>query len=225
MATNGTKLSFAFSGSVGAGPSRPSGQMSNMDLLMSKAKAPKVAAAPRKPVLGDDEDDLRLPSGSKTAASAKRPPRLEEIDDTSPPAGPSRVAISRAERRRQEEALRIDQSVFDYDGVYDGMKAAERKLDEVKKKDDVERKPKCVTTVFSVLDLTSRYIEAFLASAQTRKLDKLRAEEKMLQLEREKEGDEFQDKEKFVTEAYKKQMEDVRKAEEEERVREGGSKS
>jgi hypothetical protein len=43
----------------------------------------------------------------------------------------------------------------------------------------------------------------------------------MLQHERDKEGEEFADKEKFVTGAYKKQMEEVRKAEEEERLKEG----
>jgi len=60
-----------------------------------------------------------------------------------------------------------------------------------------------------------------LAAAATRKLDHLRAEEKMMQREREAEGDEFKDKEVFVTQAYKDQMEEVRKAEEEEKRREG----
>jgi coiled-coil domain-containing protein 55 len=60
-----------------------------------------------------------------------------------------------------------------------------------------------------------------LTSAATRKLDHLRAEEKMMQREREAEGDMFKDKESFVTQAYKDQMEEVRKAEEEEKKREG----
>lgn len=45
----------------------------------------------------------------------------------------------------------------------------------------------------------------------------------MLQRERELEGDEFADKEAFVTQAYKDQMAEVRRAEEEERQREGSS--
>ncbi len=49
----------------------------------------------------------------------------------------------------------------------------------------------------------------------------MRAEEKMIQREREAEGDEFRDKETFVTQAYRDQMAEVRKAEEEERAREG----
>ena len=54
-----------------------------------------------------------------------------------------------------------------------------------------------------------------------RKLDHLRAEEKMIQRERELEGDEFKDKDAFVTQAYMDQMAELRQAEEEERQRDG----
>jgi coiled-coil domain-containing protein 55 len=69
--------------------------------------------------------------------------------------------------------------------------------------------------------LKPKYISGLLTSAATRRLDHLRAEEKMIQREREAEGDEFRDKETFVTQAYKDQMAEVRRAEEEERKREG----
>jgi len=65
-----------------------------------------------------------------------------------------------------------------------------------------------------------KYINSLLTSAATRKLDHLRAEEKMMQREREAEGDLYKDKESFVTQAYKDQMEEVRIAEEEEKKRE-----
>ena len=45
----------------------------------------------------------------------------------------------------------------------------------------------------------------------------------MIQRERETEGDEFADKDKFVTQAYKDQMAEVRRAEAEEKKREGSS--
>ncbi|KAJ3909332.1 coiled-coil domain-containing protein 55-domain containing protein [Lentinula edodes] len=61
-----------------------------------------------------------------------------------------------------------------------------------------------------------KYIHGLLTAAATRRLDRLRAEEKMMQREWELEGDEFEDKEAFATQAYKDQMEEVRKAEEEE---------
>ena len=59
-----------------------------------------------------------------------------------------------------------------------------------------------------------KYISGLLQSAATRRLDHLRAEEKMIQREREMEGDEFKDKESFVTQAYKDQMVELRQAEE-----------
>jgi len=65
-----------------------------------------------------------------------------------------------------------------------------------------------------------KYISGLLTSAATRRLDHLRAEEKMIQREREAEGDEFRDKEAFVTQAYKDQMAEVRKAEEDEKRQE-----
>lgn len=189
---------------------------SNMELLLAKAKGGPAKSA--KPKLAfddeDDEDDapdtLGGPSSSggglKSKAKGKGKPNLHEPPERKP-AAEKPVLLSRAERKAQEAALALDASVFDYDGVYDTMKAAERKVEAAKAASEDKTKPK--------------YIESFLAAAQTRKLDRLRAEEKMLQREREKEGDEFEDKEKFVTEAYKKQMEEVRQAEEEERVREG----
>jgi len=64
-------------------------------------------------------------------------------------------------------------------------------------------------------------MENLLTSAAVRKIDYVRAEEKLIQREREAEGDEFADKDKFVTQAYKDQMEAVRLAEEEEKRKEG----
>jgi len=181
--------------------------MSNMERLMAQAKSAKkpssTATKPAAALFGEDDenDDHLLPPGN-LAGPSKRPTAKPSTG-----AGPSKPNLGRTAQKQQAEALKLDASVFDYDGVYDSLKAAERKRDEAKKMESDERKPK--------------YIEAFLASAQTRRLDKLRAEEKMLQLERDKEGDEFADKDKFVTDAYKRQMEEVRKAEQEEKERDG----
>lgn len=60
-----------------------------------------------------------------------------------------------------------------------------------------------------------------LAATEQRKRDFLIAQEKKYKKEREQEGEEFADKEKFVTSSYKRQQEELRKAEEEERLREG----
>src|SRR6266699_3027437 len=57
--------------------------------------------------------------------------------------------------------------------------------------------------------------------AEVRERDRKIAEEKKMQREREAEVDEFAGKEKFVTEAYKKQQVENKRLEEEERRREG----
>lgn len=205
------KISFSFGGNAGgskpkAAAAPAAAPMSNMELLMAKAKSKPAAVPAKKPVSamfgGDDDDDdgpsragPNLLGGPSRKGAQVQPPR--------PPAN----LLSRSERRAQEEAKKIDAAVFDYDGVYEDMKAAERKLEDARKAEDADKKP--------------RFIESAIAAAQTRKLDRLRAEEKMLARERDAEGDEFADKETFVTEAYKKQMEEVRKAEEEEAAREG----
>ncbi|KAI0636881.1 coiled-coil domain-containing protein 55-domain containing protein [Trametes polyzona] len=116
------------------------------------------------------------------------------------------VEMSKSMKKKLEQEKRVDSTVFQYDEVWDKMQEAKLRQKEAKEADAKERKPK--------------YINGLLASAATRRLDHLRAEEKMIQREREAEGDEFKDKEAFVTQAYKEQMEELRRAEEEERRRE-----
>ncbi|RKO90958.1 coiled-coil domain-containing protein 55-domain containing protein [Blyttiomyces helicus] len=59
-----------------------------------------------------------------------------------------------------------------------------------------------------------------MKAAQQRKLDLERAEERKVQREREEEGEEFGDKEKFVTGAYMERQRELRRLEEEEKKRE-----
>jgi coiled-coil domain-containing protein 55 len=60
-------------------------------------------------------------------------------------------------------------------------------------------------------------------AAAQRKLDRLRAEDIITAKQREKEGDEFADKESFVTPAYLELQEELRKSAEEEKKKEGES--
>ncbi|KAL4265327.1 NSRP1 family protein [Pleurotus pulmonarius] len=117
---------------------------------------------------------------------------------------------SKATRKRMETEKKVDATVYEYDEIWDKMQEAKQKQKEAKEIDAKTRKPK--------------YIDGLLNAAATRKLDHLRAEEKLMQREREAEGDEFNDKEAFVTQAYKDQMAEVRKAEEEEKLREAMQK-
>ncbi|KAK8159185.1 putative nuclear speckle splicing regulatory protein 1 like protein [Phyllosticta citrichinensis] len=187
-------------------------------------KKPGQAPLRAKPkaLFGDDDSDKEdtandnveeigafdLDASSK--ASTKLKPRPKETSSKQP----SKSQVSpygdlsslRNQRKQQEEAEALDPSVYDYDAAYDALHANDAARKEKERAEAAQRKPK--------------YMEGLLASAEVRKRDQLRAKEKLLQREREAEGDDFADKEKFVTEAYKKQQEDLLKLEEEEKRKE-----
>lgn len=103
-----------------------------------------------------------------------------------------------------KRAMEEDPTVYQYDEVYDQMEAA--KTEQATQKKDVDRKPK--------------YITNLLKMAEVRNKENERRIERQVQKEREAEGDEFADKEKFVTSAYRKKMEEMQKLDEEERKQE-----
>jgi hypothetical protein len=115
------------------------------------------------------------------------------------------LSAQRTNLKTVEKALEVDSAIYDYDAAFDAIHAKDAERKAQRKKEAEERK--------------SRYMDNFLAAAETRKQDLVRAKDKQLQREREAEGDMYADKEKFVTEAYKKQQEEIRKAEEEEKKR------
>ena len=111
------------------------------------------------------------------------------------------LSSSFTSKKHADKAEELDANIYDYDAVYDSLKP-QKKLTE----EDKERKPKYMTNL--------------MAAAEVRQRDARIAEEKKLAREREAEGDEFADKEKFVTSAYKKQQEENRRLEAEEKIRE-----
>ena len=106
-------------------------------------------------------------------------------------------------KMEMQRAKEEDPTVFQYDEVYDKIKADE--AEQKNKTKDKDRKP--------------RYIANLLKQAEVRTKENERRIERQVQKEREAEGDEFADKEKFVTSAYRKKMEEMEKLEEEERKR------
>jgi len=129
-------------------------------------------------------------------------------------------------KKRMDAEKKVDPSVYEYDELYDQMQEIKQRQKEAKQLDAKERKVRCLWFIHGQLSkvvIQPKYINGLLTAAATRRLDHLRAEEKMMQLEREAEGDMYKDKEAFVTQAYKDQMAEVRRAEEEERMREGTS--
>ncbi|KAH7063825.1 coiled-coil domain-containing protein 55-domain containing protein [Paraphoma chrysanthemicola] len=189
----------------------------------------KLPVGKKKPLFDDEEDvkpktvdgaqeigefnfDDTLASTSEASKPAPSKPKKG-----APPAPPSRKpkpkvsdpthldnsASAREAAQRAEEALKHDSKLYDYDAAYDALHArtAAKKAAEAQG------------------ELRPKYMDSLFEAAELRKKDQLRARDKFLQRERETEGDEFADKEKFVTGAYKEQQEETRKAEEEERKR------
>lgn len=107
--------------------------------------------------------------------------------------------------KHAREAQTLDPSIYDYDSFYDTLHAKPSSTTSNNNADQ-EKRPK--------------YMSNLMAAAEVRKRDQLRAKEKLLAKEREAEGDEFADKEKFVTAAYRRQQAENRRLEEEEAVRE-----
>jgi len=108
--------------------------------------------------------------------------------------------LKKQSKIQMAKALEEDPTVFQYDEVYDDI---ERKKEvEKESKKDVDRKPK--------------YVHNLLKAADERQKEFERRIERQVQKEREKEGDEFADKESFVTSAYRKKMEEIAIQEEEE---------
>ncbi|GFQ87308.1 nuclear speckle splicing regulatory protein 1 [Trichonephila clavata] len=110
---------------------------------------------------------------------------------------PQRKPLSKIQEQKE---LCEDPSIYEYDSIYDDMKAKEV----AKIAGPKDNKP-------------TRYINTLLKAADKRKKEYERRVERKVQVEREKEGDKFKDKEAFVTSAYKKKMQEMEEEEERER--------
>ncbi|XP_076646911.1 uncharacterized protein LOC143355722 [Halictus rubicundus] len=107
--------------------------------------------------------------------------------------------IKKQTRLNMQKALKEDPTIYQYDEVYDDMERTKTQLKEAK----VEiKKPK--------------YIQNLLKAAERRKREQEHRIERMVQKEREAEGEMYADKESFVTSAYRAKLEEFKKLEEEE---------
>lgn len=176
------------------------------------------SAAPKEEVIEEAIDSfggvapakhgLNVPSRSKPALKSrgggppKPPSRRFDPDQDVSRQDSSATLEARAAVKAAEE---LDPSIFDYDSFHDAKASVNEAKKEASRQDAIERKPK--------------YINNLLDAAARRKQDQQVAKEKQLQRERENEGEEFADKEKFVTGAYKAQQEETRRLDEEEKKR------
>lgn len=94
-----------------------------------------------------------------------------------------------------------DPTVYQYDELYDEME--NKRVEDRKAKSSEVKKAK--------------YITKLLETADKRKKEHERRIERQVQKEREEEGEMFKDKESFVTSAYRQKLEEMKKAEEDEK--------
>lgn len=109
-----------------SGPPKLSFGLNKAQLPRQPPKKPAAA----KPIFGgaDDDDDAPAPPpGTDTTKSKQRP-------------GVSTASLTKAQKKKQQEEVELDPSVFEYDEVYDNMKAAERIAKEERKKESSDRK-------------------------------------------------------------------------------------
>ncbi|KAM0789221.1 hypothetical protein ACM66B_000065 [Microbotryomycetes sp. NB124-2] len=182
-------------------PSKASGGIKPLSLKSSKlAIGGTKKAATAFGDDDDDDDDNGMPTKSSTSKGKQSAPRA------TPVVASKGDKLTKREKQLQQQQMALDETVYEYDEVYDSMKQGERLAQEQRKQEASERKPK--------------YIAGLIETAELRKRDRLRAEDKMVQREREREGDEFADKDQFVTPAYLAQQEELRRIEEEEKKKE-----
>lgn len=182
----------------------------------------RAAPAPARKTILDDEDeedddpqtgDAAIEEEISTFGSNGKPALARKAISGTLPGPPSRrpknvedrqdLSSAQASKAHVKAAQEVDSSIFDYDSFHDAKTTVSDAKKEAARQDAIDRKPK--------------YINNLLDAAARRKQDQLIAREKLLQKEREAEGDEFADKEKFVTGAYKEQQEEARRLEEEEK--------
>jgi coiled-coil domain-containing protein 55 len=153
-------------------------------------------AKPKKPpaVFGfGEEDEEPKASDSKSKKGAK----ISQYGD---------LSTQQTYRKNVDKALEVDASIYDYDAAWDSIKAKE----EARKAEEKEK----------AAEGKAKYMENLLVAKDQRDKDFSRYKEKKYQREREAEGDDFADKEKFVTSAYKEHQEELRRQEQVEKQKE-----
>lgn len=176
----------------------------------SAGKKPGPKPLSKTSIFADDDDDdgtteERLDGGGMPLGlnASKSKSKSSPTDD--PSKAYTNLSALHSSKKHAEEAQDLDPSIYSYDAVYDSLHAKPNKAGNGSAEKSSEG---------------PKYMTSLLRSAEVRKRDQLRARDRMLAREREAEGDEFADKEKFVTSAYKAQQEEMRRIEREDAERE-----
>lgn len=170
---------------------------------LGQGAKPKIKPLSKTSIFADDDEEGENGGDNRDSKDGKKDKKY----GLNAPASREYTNLSalHSSKKHVSEAQDLDPSIYSYDAVYESLHAKPEK----KNKGNSEGE-----------DGVPKYMTSLLRSAEIRKRDQLRARDRMLAKEREAEGDEFDDKEKFVTSAYKAQQEELRRVEEEEKARE-----
>jgi coiled-coil domain-containing protein 55 len=200
-----------------ASPPKPKRRPVAMDVLGDDSDDDTPAAAPKTSVFEEELTEFDSSKPSRPSAPAPPPTRkpLNKLKSTSAPTKPptrkpptgnldefSDLSAQRESAAYAAKATELDPTIYDYDSFHSAATSAASVRKAAAKQDTANRGPK--------------YMDALLTAAAQRKQDQQVAREKFLQKERENEGEEFADKETFVTGAYKAQQEENQRLREEE---------
>ncbi|KAJ5171862.1 hypothetical protein N7492_004455 [Penicillium capsulatum] len=158
---------------------------------------PKVKPLSKASIFADDEDEDEEKEKQQQGEMhlGLNPAQRKKAAD--PTKDNTNLSTRHSNNKHAKEAEELDPSIYSYDAVYDSLHAKPQKPAVAEQSEG------------------PKYMTNLLRSAEIRKRDQLRARDRQLAKEREAEGDEFADKESFVTGAYKAQQEEMRKVEEE----------
>ncbi|KAJ5872529.1 uncharacterized protein N7529_004882 [Penicillium soppii] len=171
-------------------------------MQFGSAAKPSIKPLNKNSLFADDEDEDEEKEKKQQGEMHLGLNKAKSNKPTAPGQDFTNLSAMHSSKKHAKQAEEIDPSIYSYDAVYDSLHA------------------KTAKSSVNTKSETPKYMQNLLQSAEIRKRDQLRAKDRQLAKEREAEGDEFGDKEKFVTAAYKAQQEELRKAEEEEARRE-----
>ncbi|CAF0741815.1 unnamed protein product [Adineta steineri] len=170
--------------------------MSAEDNSSSTTKRPFGLSFPSKP---KSKTSTILPINKNCfAASAFS---LDDDDDAdtsnkiSKPPTSSRLALNPKAQRDIEQALEEDPNIYEYDEVYEQVSSTVQQEQRREEKKRLERESNTVRE--------AKYVVGLLEKNKQRQKEYDRVLERRIQREREAEGDQYADKEVFVTSAYK----------------------
>jgi coiled-coil domain-containing protein 55 len=124
----------------------------------------------------------------------------EESSDEEPPAANARASVNQAiakeqaalRARAQRAAAAVADDTYDFDGAYDSFSSNQ----------------KTSTTLTAAADRKSRYVADLLQASKQRQAEREIVMERKIAREQAAEDPEYQDKDKFVTSAYKRKLQE-----------------